>query len=101
MTGHEHSYSRSHGLGDVTNFIVNDIESPYNTEESSMVVVSGLGGKTARNTHGDIRDIWGSIYAEEQGAVAGALICTFREADADCEFINTDREVIDEFRLVN
>lgn len=99
MTGHEHSYSRSHGMSDVSNFEVGDDTTPYNMNNNTIVVVSGLGGKVARDTHNDIRDIWGSIYAEEQNAKGGSLICTFREVEANCEFINVDREVIDSFRL--
>lgn len=100
ITGHEHSYSRTHGMSDIRNFVVGDNDSPYDMFENSLVVVSGLGGKSVRDTHDDLKDIWGSIYSNDQGAVAGSLICTFRKQDADCEFINTDREVIDEFKMV-
>jgi len=101
MTGHEHTYSRTHGLNDVTNFVVGDSVSPYDISNNSMIFVSGLGGRGVRDTHDDIKDIWGSIYSEQQGAKAGALICTFKNTTADCEFVNTDREVVDKFKLLN
>ena len=57
--------------------MVNDTTSPYNINDSSIVVVSGLGGKDVRDEHDDIRDIWGNIYTEEDGAIGGVLICEF------------------------
>ena len=101
MTGHEHSYSRSYGIGKISEFEVNDRESPFDINKSSIVVVSGLGGKSVRDVSDDIKDIWGNIYSKEDDAKAGALICEFTNTSADCEFINTDREVIDKFKVVN
>jgi len=101
VSAHEHSYSRTHGLSDIDNFIVGDDVSPYNINDSSIIVVSGLGGKSARKMNTDTKDIWSSTYSKEDGAVAGALICDFIQTEFDCEFINIERDVIDEFKLVN
>ena len=102
MTGHEHSYSRSYGIGDVTNFEVNDKVSPFDIKKSSIITVSGLGGHSVRDIHSDVKDIWASTYSEENNnAVAGALICEFAKTLADCEFINIRGEIIDQFKVTN
>jgi len=99
MTAHEHSYSRTHAISNLMDLEIGDSTSPYDLNNNSMVFVSGLGGKSSRDTHDDMEDIWASIYSEDEGAVAGSLICSFRESVAKCKFININREVIDEFEM--
>ena len=125
-TGHEHSYSRTHLLGDMTNQICvydPDCDSPNNTlvleaddpltmidEGASFAFVSGLGGRGIR----DQQEVptapwWASISTSNQGAAHGALFGEFNLAgefrEASFYFmdigpdgiVSLDDRVIDEF----
>lgn len=104
VTGHEHSYSRTHLMD---NFETQSVASTSGTlmieEGKSFVVVTGTGGQEVRPQFRE-GDWWASIYTSTQGALPGALFCTFR-ADgepnrADCYFKNIAGEIIDQFELV-
>ncbi len=104
VTGHEHSYSRTHLMD---NFETQSVASTSGTlmieEGKSFVVVTGTGGQDVRPQFRE-GDWWASIYTSTQGALPGALFCTFR-ADgepnrADCYFKNIAGEIIDQFELV-
>ena len=88
------------------NFEIQSIASTSSTlmieNGKSFVAVVGTGGQEVRP---QLRsgDWWASIYTSSQGALAGALFCTFR-ADgvpdrARCYFKNIAGEIIDRFEL--
>ena len=94
-TGHEHSYSRTHLLEDVSRQVVantnntlmlsRDDPTTLRDEGRSFVFVSGLGGRSVRNQERCLptappygcKGEWASIYASDQGATSGALFGTF------------------------
>lgn len=103
VTGHEHSYSRTHLMD---NFETQSVVSTSGTlmieEGKSFVVVTGTGGQDVRP---QIRegDWWASIYTSTQDALPGALFCTFRAGGqpnkAGCYFKNIAGDIIDQFEL--
>ena len=76
-TGHEHSYSRTHLLSNISE---QTIASTSDTLEISLgrtfVFVSGLGGTNIRFQTRE-GDWWASIYTATQGARNGALFASF------------------------
>ncbi|MFK8083720.1 MAG: metallophosphoesterase [Granulosicoccus sp.] len=99
MTGHEHSYSRTHLMSDFENTTV--IHTDDNMDigpGSSLVVVSGLGGREVRDQQHD-GDWFASIYTATQNASAGSLFCTFEGDQADCYFKDIAGLVPDTFKL--
>jgi len=100
MTGHEHSYSRTHLLSSMQNRTVVDSSSPYTvTNGNSIVVVSGIGGV-------DIRDQelsgnwWAKIYTSTQGARHGALFGTFYTDRAEFYLKNVNGQIIETFTII-
>ncbi len=85
-TAHEHSYSRTHLLGNVENQTVAGTGEPLilaaddpgtpEDEGRSFVFVSGLGGQSIRNQDLD-GPWWASIYTSDQEADFGALFGVF------------------------
>jgi hypothetical protein len=85
-TAHEHSYSRTHLLGnfesqtvastDNTLILASDDPSTQPDESRSFGFVSGLGGESIRSQLLD-GDWWASIYTLDQGANYGALFGVF------------------------
>ncbi len=105
-TGHEHSYSRTYLLSDMSEQTVAATTSPFILKEGvSLVFVSGLGGKSIRPQEQEKGDWWGSVYTSLQDAKPGALFCTFGTiADpkkGKCEFKNIAGETIDSFEIVS
>ncbi|MFK7997608.1 MAG: metallophosphoesterase [Granulosicoccus sp.] len=101
VNGHEHSYSRTHLMSDFENKKVihtgNDMEIGPN---SSMVVVSGLGGREVRaQQHGG--DWFASIYTASQNANPGALFCNLNGNKGDCYFKDVLGLVPDTFKLTS
>ncbi len=98
-TGHEHSYSRTHLMNDIVNQTVASTDDPMVLQEgTSMVFVSGLGGKSVRDQERG-GEWWASIYTSTQGATHGALFATFYEDVADVYFKNIEGQVIDSFSI--
>ena len=100
-TGHEHSYSRTHLLSDVSERIVASMSDTLEIAEGrTFVFVSGMGGRGNRSQRLE-GDWWASIYTATQGARSGALFASFNvEADpslAHFYFKNVDGQIIDEF----
>ena len=103
VTGHEHSYSRTHLMD---SFETQSVASTSGTllieEGKSFAAVIGTGGQEVRP---QIRegDWWASIYTSDQDALPGALFCTFRAGGdpdkAGCYFKNIAGEIIDQFEL--
>lgn len=100
MTGHEHSYSRTHLLSSMQNRTIADSTSPYTvTNGRTIAVVSGLGGV-------DIRDQeltgnwWAKVYTSTQGAKHAALFGTFYSDRAEFYLKNIDGTVIETFTVL-
>ena len=103
VTGHEHSYARSYLFNNVSSKSITRWSSPYTLEKGkSIVVVSGLGGKSARSLKHD--GYWWAAKANAStGTRAGALFCSYR-VDGDprkarCYFKDIKGNVLDEFTL--
>ncbi len=103
VTGHEHSYSRTHLMDSFeTQSVVSTSGTLMIEEGKSFVVVTGTGGQDVRP---QIRegDWWASIYTSTQDALPGALFCTFRAGGqpnkAGCYFKNIAGDIIDQFEL--
>jgi len=105
FTGHEHSYHRTHILSNIQKKEIADNSSPYNLKAGqTMVIVSGLGGKSIRHQERCLHSEkpygcpeWAAIYTSDQDADYGALFCTFRKNYADCYFKDIRGRIIDEF----
>ncbi len=111
ITGHEHSYSRTHLLSDMENQVIastsdtllirNDDQTTSEDEGRTFATVSGLGGRAPRAQFQPSDDWWASIYTTTQGAKVGALFAEFNyNGDprlAHFYFMNVDDEIIDEF----
>lgn len=107
-TGHEHSYSRTHLMG---NFETQSIASTDNTlfieKGKTFAFVSGLGGKSIREQSDKlaVHDWWARIYTASQNANYGALFCMFNKSGVSnrtsCYFKDIDGKVIDEFDVVS
>ena len=100
-TGHEHTYSRTHLLSDVSEHIVASRSDTLEIAEGrTFVFVSAMGGRSNRIQRRE-GDWWASIYTATQGARSGALFASFNvEADpslAHLYFKNVDGQIIDEF----
>jgi len=105
MTGHEHSYSRTHLMSSFEQQIVNSRSNDLTLSEgTSIAVVSGLGGVGPRVQLRD-GDWWASRYTADQDATRGALFCDFAINGAPdrgaCYFKNIRDEVIDRFQLTS
>lgn len=103
VTGHEHSYSRTHLMDSFETQSVASTSGTLMIEEGkSFVAVIGTGGQEVRPQLRE-GDWWASIYTSDQDALPGALFCTFRvggEPDkAGCYFKNIAGEIIDQFEL--
>lgn len=103
VTGHEHSYSRTHLMSSFEHLAVLSRSNNMTlTSGTSVGLVSGLGGVSARE---QLRsgDWWASVYTADQNATRGSLFCDFGingSADkASCYFKNIQNEVIDRFDL--
>ena len=89
VTAHEHSYERTRTLISIENQIIDPTwPDPNNVrlnENTSFVVVSGLGGKSIDKQKRCLptsypygcNDEWANIYTSNQGANFGVLFCSF------------------------
>jgi Calcineurin-like phosphoesterase len=99
-TGHEHSYSRTHLLSNMSKKTVVSKSSPYTlTNGHTLAFVSGLGGTPPREEkHGG--DWWGKIYTLTQKAEHGVLFGTFSAERAEFYFKNVKGGIIDSFTVI-
>ncbi len=107
VTGHEHSYARSH--------LLKKMEQPEIVHTNSLLeiglgqtfaAVVGTGGRAIRPAKDklDQNPWWASVYTKDQNAKHGALFCTFADSSPDhasCYFKNVENEMIDEFQLLS
>jgi len=103
FTGHDHIYARSHLMSSVEH---QTIVSTSNTLElapgRTFVVVSGLGGLSARKTDSELvtNPWWASIHTERNRPF-GVLFCTFYTSIANCYFKDIEGRIVDTFDLTN
>lgn len=105
VTGHEHSYSRTHLMSNFEHLAVrSESNSLVLRPGATTTIVSGLGGVSARVQLRD-GDWWASVYTADQNAKRGALFCDFGvNGDpnrASCYFKNVENAVIDRFNLIS
>ncbi len=105
-TGHEHSYSRTYLLSDMSEHTVATTTSPFVFKEGvAMAFVSGIGGKSVRPQGQATGAWWDSVYTSLNNAKPGALFCTFGSTTdpkkGKCEFKNIAAETIDSFEIVS
>ena len=114
-TGHEHSYSRTKTLIDMTNQTVDpscsDPKKVCVGPGRTFAFVSGLGGKSIRKQSRCLpttppygcKGEWASMYAEQQNANYGTLFITFNAGGnpnkAHAYFKDIGGQVIDEFDI--
>jgi ankyrin repeat protein len=107
VTGHEHSYSRSHLLSDVAARTVADRSAAMDLRRgTTFVVVHGIAGKSMRRIRRlPIGDWWAKYYTTDNGSNHGALFGTFgvdgRRDVAEFYFKDIDGRVIDRFRVIS
>lgn len=98
-TGHEHSYSRTHLLSDMSDKRVVDSDANFTlTEGRTFAFVSGLGGIGIRDQERS-GNWWAKIYTSTQGARYGALFGTFYKDRAEFYFKNINGQIIDRFTV--
>jgi len=96
-TGHEHSYSRTHLLSDMSSQNIASKSSTFTVSEGkTFAFVSGLGGVGVRDQERG-GDHWAKIYTSTQGARYGAMFGTFYDDRAEFYFKNIDGKIIDQF----
>ncbi len=107
VSGHDHSYSRTHLISDFENQIVASREYPLEiTNGKTIAVVSGLGGLSAYDQVDSLaaKEWWAVVYTKQQDAEFGALFCTFYNKEqkslASCYFKTISGKIIDRFDLV-
>jgi len=99
-TGHEHSYSRTHLLSDMSDQNIASKSSTFTISEGkTFAFVSGLGGIGIRKQKRG-GDHWAKIYTSTQGASFGAMFGTFFEDKAEFYFKNINGDIIDQFTAV-
>ncbi len=105
ITGHEHSYSRTHLLSDIQNqTVAGRSDTLVIAQGRTFVVVSGLGGRSIRRQR-RTGDEWARIYTRDQGASYGALFGVFNvngvENRANFYFKDIDGKVVDRFVVIS
>jgi hypothetical protein len=99
-TGHEHSYSRTHLLSDMSSKTVASTSSSFTVSEGeTFAFVSGLGGVGIRDQERN-GNWWARIYTATQGATYGAMFGTFYEDRAEFYFKNINGQIIDQFTVL-
>ncbi len=101
-TAHEHAYARSYLFSDIEHQVIadNNPKSAKLSRGKTIVILSGLGGKSSRPLQRD-DNWWAHRENANTGAVAGALICSFGKTSnkADCYFKDIKKGVVDTFTL--
>ncbi len=115
VTGHSHTYSRSHLLKSIKNQRVSSLSNNLELAPGlSFVVVSGLGGGGRKKRGGTSFSAqyrkptdpwWASVYTADQKAKNGALFCEFNKDGAlrfaECYFKNIKGKIIDQFTITS
>ncbi|KAK9763339.1 hypothetical protein K7432_010074 [Basidiobolus ranarum] len=108
LTGHVHSYSRSHLMSDFSKQTVSDTNNTLNLRPGhSFVTVAGLGGKSIDNwvNSAEKNEWWAALASKSNGAKYGALLCTFHidglPNKAHCDFRDIDGSVWDSFDIIS
>ena len=114
ISGHSHSYARTHMLNDMDDQVIADSTSPYELKNGqTMNIVSANGGIGARaqtrclpyNPPYGCNGEWAVINTYNQQARAGALYCTFYvdgiPNKASCYYKDINGVIIDEFDMIN
>ena len=106
LTGHEHSYSRTHLMSDFEGTVVASTDNTLVLEPGkTFAAVAGLGGKDIRNWDGGAEENpwWAVCAASDNGVNYGALLCTFNvNGDprlATCSFTDVSGRVWDTFNI--
>lgn len=99
-SAHEHSYSRTFALSDMTKQTRASTDSKNLTlsEGVSFAFVSGLGGQSIREQK-RAGAHWASMYTSTQNATYGALFAEFNADKAKFYFKNVNGKIIDEFNV--
>ncbi len=106
-TAHEHSYERTTVLRNFQTQDIVDVDETILTVKpgQTFAFVAGLGGHSIRDQEDELaaNPWWGSVYTKTQGALYGALFCSFNhDADpraASCSFKNIRGDVADRFTV--
>ncbi|NNL69731.1 MAG: hypothetical protein HKO70_07195 [Acidimicrobiia bacterium] len=112
-TGHEHSYSRTKTLSDMSRqtVAVDDRFLEVVEPGQTFAIVNGLGGRSVRDQERCLPTTypygcpeWAQIYTSDQGATFGALFITVH-VDGDARrglgrFVTVDGEVVDQFDIL-
>jgi hypothetical protein len=88
-------------FSDIENQVIadNNPNSAKLSKGKTIVILSGLGGKSSRPLQRD-DSWWAHRENTNTGAVAGALICSFgKKSKADCYFKDIKKGVVDTFTL--
>ena len=100
-TAHEHAYARSFLFSNIENQVIadNNPNSAKLSKGKTIVILSGLGGKSSRPLQRD-DSWWAHRENANTGAVAGAVICSFgKKNKANCYFKDIKKGVVDTFTL--
>lgn len=107
-TAHEHSYSRTHLIGNFKNQSIASASKTLRIERGkTFAFVSALGGYSIRSQNDTLaaNSWWASVYTSKQNANYGALFCVFNlngvENKAHCYFKDIDGKVPDEFGIIS
>jgi len=105
-TAHNHSYARTHLMGDFESQRVASTSNTLRIEKGkTLAFVSGLGGNGMDDQNDELaaNDWWAAVYTPEQGADYGALFCVFNyngvENKAHCYFKDINGRIPDEFDI--
>ncbi len=110
ITAHEHNYSRTKTLTNMTNQTIDSSCSSATqmcvSPGKTFAVVSGLGGQSIRNQDRCLdgcKGEWAKIYTSDQDAKSGALFIIFNyqgnPQKAHGYFKNVDGQIVDEFDI--
>ncbi len=111
LTGHEHSYARTHLMSDFENrVVVNQNSTMTISEGESIVIVSAVGGHSIRDCENNAENNpwWGSALCRNTDPTLrpGVLFCDFNpngddERLANCWFEQIDGQIRDQFNLIS
>ncbi len=106
VSGHDHSYTRTHLMSDFENQIIASREYPLEIGNGKTIaIVSGLGGLSVYDPVDSLaaKEWWAIVYTKKQDAEFGALFCTFHTKDGEslalCYFKTISGKIIDRFEL--
>jgi len=107
VTGHEHSYSRTHLMKNFEKQEIADTSDNLIIENGKTIaVVSGIAGHSIRVQNDSLASNpwWASVYTKDQNANYGSLFCNFKpsgdENKAICYFKDIQNNIPDSFVLI-